>query len=141
MTEVSQIQSQYQQALAAIPAIGQQIAAQENLISILLGRNPGPIPRGKTIDELAAPAIPADLPSTLLARRPDILAAEQNLVAANANIGAARALYYPTISITGLLGSRQHRVRRFPDAGRRRRGRWPPASPDRSSPSAPSRAR
>jgi multidrug efflux system outer membrane protein len=105
MTEVSQIQSQYMQALAAIPAIGQQIAAQENLISILLGRNPGPIPRGKTINELAAPAIPADLPSTLLARRPDILAAEQNLVAANANIGAARALYYPTISLTGLLGS------------------------------------
>jgi multidrug efflux system outer membrane protein len=104
-TEVSQIDSQYQQALAAIPAIGQQIATQENLISILLGRNPGPIPRGKSIGELAAPPIPADLPSTLLQRRPDILQAEQNLVAANANIGAARALYYPTISLTGLLGS------------------------------------
>jgi outer membrane protein, multidrug efflux system len=104
-TEVSQIQSQYQQALAAIPAIRQQITAQENLISILLGRNPGSIPRGKSIAELAAPAIPADLPSTLLQRRPDILAAEQNLVATNANIGAARALYYPQISLTGLLGS------------------------------------
>jgi outer membrane protein, multidrug efflux system len=104
-TELAQVESQYQQALAAIPAIGQQIAAQENLISILLGRNPGPIPRGKTIDQLVAPLIPADLPSTLLQRRPDILQAEQNLVAANANIGAARALYYPTISLTGLLGS------------------------------------
>jgi len=104
-TEVSQIDSQYQQAQAAIPAIGQQIAAQENLISILLGRNPGPIPRGKTIDQLTAPLIPADLPSTLLLRRPDILQAEQNLVAANANIGAAQALYYPTISLTGALGS------------------------------------
>ncbi|MFO1398768.1 MAG: efflux transporter outer membrane subunit [Burkholderiales bacterium] len=104
-TEVSQVRSQYQQALAAIPALEQAIAAQENLISILLGRNSGPIPRGRTIDELLAPLIPADLPSALLERRPDILQAEQNLVAANANVGATRALYYPTISLTGALGS------------------------------------
>ena len=104
-SEVSQIESQYQQALAAIPAIGQQIAATENLISILLGRNPGPVPRGRTIDQLVAPLIPADLPSTLLERRPDIRQAEQNLIAANANIGAARALYYPSLSLTGALGS------------------------------------
>jgi multidrug efflux system outer membrane protein len=104
-SEVAQIESQYQQALAAIPAIGQQIAAQENLISILLGRNPGPIARGKPIDQLVAPLIPADLPSALLQRRPDILQAEQNLIAANANIGAARALYYPSLSLTGALGS------------------------------------
>jgi multidrug efflux system outer membrane protein len=103
-TEVAQTQSQYQQALAAIPALEQQIAAQENLISILLGRTPGPIARGRSMDQLVAPLIPADLPSTLLERRPDILQAEQNLVAANANIGATRALYYPTISITGVLG-------------------------------------
>lgn len=104
-TEVAQVRSQYQQALASIPVIEQQIAAVEGRISILLGRDPGPIPRGKTIDQLAAPLIPADLPSTLLERRPDILAAEQNLVAANASIGAARALYYPTISLTGAYGS------------------------------------
>ncbi|MEF8753136.1 MAG: efflux transporter outer membrane subunit [Accumulibacter sp.] len=104
-TDVMQIDSQYQQALAAIPAFEQAIAAQENLISTLLGRNPGPIARGKAIDQLVAPLIPADLPSTLLQRRPDILQAEQNLVAANANIGATRALYYPSVSITGLLGS------------------------------------
>ncbi len=104
-TEVMQITSQQQQALAAIPAFEQAIAATENLISILLGSNPGPIPRGKTIDQLLAPLIPADLPSVLLERRPDILQAEQNLVAANANVGAARALYYPTFSITGVLGS------------------------------------
>jgi len=104
-TEVMQITSQQQQALAAIPAFEQAIAATENLISILLGRNPGPIPRGKTIDQLIAPLVPADLPSVLLERRPDFLQAEQNLVAANANIGAARALYYPTFSITGVLGS------------------------------------
>ena len=104
-TEVVQIRSQYQQALAAIPAIEQAIAAQENLISILLGRNPEPTPRGKSIDQLIPPLIPADLPSALLQRRPDILQAEQNLVAANANIGAARALYYPSLSLTGALGS------------------------------------
>jgi len=103
-TEVAQTQSQYQQALAAIPAIEQQIAAQENLISILLGRTPGPVARGRSIDQLTAPLIPADLPSSLLERRPDILQAEQNLVAANANIGATKALYYPTISLTGALG-------------------------------------
>ena len=103
--ELNQVESQYQQALAAIPALEQQIAAQENLISVLLGRNPGPIPRGRTIDEFVAPGIPADLPSTLLERRPDILQAEQTLVAANANIGAAKALYFPTLSLTGLLGS------------------------------------
>ena len=105
MTEVSQVQSQYRQALAAIPAIEAQIASLENLLSILLGRNPGPIPRGKSLVELAAPQIPADLPSMLLQRRPDILAAEYSLEAANANIGAARAQYYPDISLTGLLGS------------------------------------
>ena len=104
-TEVMQISSQYQQALAAIPAFEQAIAAQENLISILLGRNPGPIPRGKTIDQLVAPLIPADLPSALLQRRPDVMQAEQNLVAANANIGATRALYYPNLSLTGAFGS------------------------------------
>ncbi|MGY1457775.1 efflux transporter outer membrane subunit [Luteimonas sp. A534] len=104
-TELMQIKSQHRQALAAIPAIEQQITATENRISLLLGRNPGPIPRGKTIDELTAPPIPGDLPAALLQRRPDILQAEQNLVAANASIGAARALYYPTISLTGLLGS------------------------------------
>lgn len=105
LVEVAQIESQYQQALAAIPALEQQIAAQENLLAVLLGRNPGPIPRGKSIDQLQAPAIPAGLPSALLERRPDILQAEQSLIAANANIGVAKSLYFPTISVTGVLGS------------------------------------
>jgi outer membrane protein, multidrug efflux system len=104
-TELMQVRSQYKQALATIPLIEQQIAATENRISILLGRNPAPVARGKSINELVAPLIPSGLPSTLLLRRPDILQAEQNLVAANANVGATRALYYPTISLTGLLGS------------------------------------
>jgi len=104
-TELTQVRSQLQQARAAIPAFEQAIAAQENLISILLGQNPGPIARGKTIDQLAAPEIPGDLPGTLLQRRPDILQAEQNLVAANASIGAARALYYPDISLNAAIAS------------------------------------
>ena len=102
--EMSQIESQYQAALAAIPALEFSIAQQENLISILLGRNPGPISRARTIDELTPPAIPAGLPAELLERRPDILQAEQNLVAANANIGATKALYFPSFSITGAYG-------------------------------------
>jgi multidrug efflux system outer membrane protein len=103
--ELVQVESQYQQALAAIPSLEQQVAAQENLLSILLGRNPGPIVRGKALDALAVPGIPGDLPSTLLERRADILQAEQNLIAVNANIGVARSLYFPTLSLTGLLGS------------------------------------
>ncbi len=103
--ELSQIESQYQTALAAIPSFEQRVAAQENLISVLLGRNPGAIPRGKAIDQLVAPEIPAGLPSELLERRPDILQAEQNLVTANANIGVAKSLYFPSISLTGLFGS------------------------------------
>lgn len=103
--QLSQVRSQYEQAAARIPQFEQQIARLENALSVLLGRNPGPIPRGKAIDALVLAGVPAGLPSSLLERRPDILAAEQALVAANARIGAARALYYPTISLTGLLGS------------------------------------
>ncbi len=103
--EVEQINSQYEQALAAIPGLEQQIAAQENLIAVLLGRSPGALPRGKTIDQLLPPRLPGGLPASLLERRPDILQAEQNLVAANANVGVAQSLYYPQLSLTGALGS------------------------------------
>ena len=103
--EMAQIESQYELALAAIPAFEFSIAQQENLISTLLGRFPGPIPRGRTIDELAPPVIPAGLPAELLERRPDILQAEQNLVTANAGIGAAKALYFPSFSLTGAIGT------------------------------------
>ena len=101
---VEQARSQYENAAVAIPQIENQIAQTENGLSILLGRNPGPIPRGKTVFEFVMPEIPAGLPSQLLERRPDIHQAEQNLVAANAQIGAAKALYYPAISLTGLFG-------------------------------------
>ncbi len=101
---VVQARSQYETAAAQIPQIETQIAQTENALSILLGRNPTPIPRGRRLNELAAPVVPSSLPSTLLERRPDILQAEQNLIAANAQIGAARALYFPSISLTGAAG-------------------------------------
>jgi multidrug efflux system outer membrane protein len=98
------VQSQYETAAAQIPQIELQIAQTENAISILLGRNPGPIPRGKSVYDLVLPTVPAGVPSMLLERRPDLLQSEQTLIAANAQIGAARALYFPAISLTGALG-------------------------------------
>ncbi|MEN8207151.1 MAG: efflux transporter outer membrane subunit [Pseudomonadota bacterium] len=102
--EVAQIRSEYEQAAVRIPSLERQIALQENALSILLGSNPAAIPRGKTIDELALPQVPEGMPSELLARRPDIQRAEQDLVAANALIGVARSQYFPTISLSGLFG-------------------------------------
>jgi multidrug efflux system outer membrane protein len=101
---VQQARSQYEGAVAQMIQIEQQIVVNENVLSILLGRNPESIPRGKTITELALPQVPANLPSDLLEQRPDIVQAEQTLIAANAQIGAAKALYFPTISLTGQLG-------------------------------------
>lgn len=102
--ELQQLRSEYEAALATIPALEKQIAQQETNLSVLLGRNPGPIARGGTLERLTLPAVPAGIPSQLLERRPDIRTAEQQLVAANARIGVAKAAYYPTISLTGLLG-------------------------------------
>jgi outer membrane protein, multidrug efflux system len=102
--EVSQAKSQYEQAMANIPFFEKLIAQQENALSALLGRNPGSIDRGRTIDELMFPAVPAGLPSDILTNRPDIRQAEQDLIAANANIGVAKSLYFPSISLTGLFG-------------------------------------
>lgn len=103
--ELTQVKSQYDEALAAIPQYEKLITQQENGLSVLLGRNPGPIQRGTTIDQLVLPAVPSGLPSDLLARRPDIRQAEQNLISANAQIGVAKAAYFPAISLTALLGS------------------------------------
>ncbi|MEI7672992.1 MAG: efflux transporter outer membrane subunit [Deltaproteobacteria bacterium] len=101
---LEQARTQYETAAGTIPQIESQIAQTENALSILLGRNPGPIRRNGTIFELTIPAVPAGLPSDILVNRPDIRQAEQTLIAANAQIGAARALYYPTISLTGAFG-------------------------------------
>jgi multidrug efflux system outer membrane protein len=103
--EVAQAKSQYYTAVAQVPAIEQQIAQTEDALSVLLGRNPGPVIRGRTIRTLHMPAVPAGLPSQLLDRRPDIAQAEQQLIAANAQIGAAKSLYFPTISLTGAFGT------------------------------------
>lgn len=104
LLELSQNKSQYEEALASIPPLEKAIAQQENALSILLGRNPEPIARGRSIDELSVPAVPQGLPSSLLERRPDLRQAEQTLIAANAQIGAAKAAYYPSISLTGMFG-------------------------------------
>ena len=102
--ELSQARSQYEVAAAAIPALKQRIARQENALSVLVGRNPGPVTRGIPLVDLGTPVVPAGLPSELLAQRPDVVSAEQSLIAANARVNAARALYFPSISLTGLLG-------------------------------------
>jgi len=103
--DLSQAESEYEDALARIPDIERAIGQTENALSVLLGRNPGPIPRGLPFDALILPAVPAGVPSGLLERRPDILRAEQTLIAANARIGVAKSLYFPTISLTGAFGT------------------------------------
>jgi multidrug efflux system outer membrane protein len=92
-------------ATGQIASIEREIALSENALSLLLGHAPGDIPRGRPLEALQAPpAVPAGLPSALLERRPDIRRAEQELIAANAQIGAAKAEYFPRISLTGFLG-------------------------------------
>jgi NodT family efflux transporter outer membrane factor (OMF) lipoprotein len=92
-------------ATAQIAAVERGIGQGENALNVLLGNNPGDIARGKALAEFKTPPqVPAGLPSALLDRRPDIAQAEQNLVAANANIGAAKALLFPEISLTAFLG-------------------------------------
>jgi multidrug efflux system outer membrane protein len=103
--ELSQTKSEYEASLVTIPQIEAQIGQAEDALSVLLGRNPGPIRGGVRLAELKLPPVPAGLPSELLERRPDLRQAEQQLIAANALIGAARAQYFPTISLTGLFGS------------------------------------
>ncbi|HYM05657.1 MAG TPA: efflux transporter outer membrane subunit [Terriglobales bacterium] len=92
-------------ATETIPTIQQEIEQTENQISLLLGKNPGEVVRGRSLTEqVLPPSVPAGLPSALLERRPDIRAAEQNLIAANAEIGVAKAAYFPQLSLTGFLG-------------------------------------
>ena len=93
-------------AQATIPQLERDIVARENQISILLGKAPGPIPRGQPMyQQPVVPAVPAGLPSALLERRPDLRQAEQQLVAANARIGVAKAEFFPKLSLTSLFGT------------------------------------
>ncbi|MGO4305147.1 efflux transporter outer membrane subunit [Cupriavidus sp. RAF12] len=103
--ELSQSENDYYSAEATIPPLRTAIAQTENALSVLLGREPGPIERGKTVIELQAPPAGADLPAALLSRRPDLLQAEQLAVAANAQVGAAQALFLPAVNLSGLFGA------------------------------------
>jgi NodT family efflux transporter outer membrane factor (OMF) lipoprotein len=92
-------------AAETIPVLQQQIEQTENRITLLLGENPGVIARGKDLTaQQVPPDVPTGLPSALIERRPDVRAAEAALIAANAQIGVAKAAYFPQISLTGLLG-------------------------------------
>jgi outer membrane protein, multidrug efflux system len=103
--DVDRAEAEVAVAAATVPDLERLIAQTENGLSVLLGRNPGPIARGTPLDgQRLPPEVPAGLPSALLERRPDIRQAEQTLVAANARIGVAKAEYFPRISLTGLFG-------------------------------------
>ena len=109
--EVDQSVANRSRTAAVIPDLERRIAIQENLINFLLARNPATIPRGTVlVDQYHPPAIPAGLPSALLERRPDVQSAEQLLVAANADVGAAKALFFPTFSLDAAVGGLTHNI-------------------------------
>jgi outer membrane protein, multidrug efflux system len=103
--DVEQFNAERENAAARIAELKRQMIQKENELSILLGRNPGGIPRGQALtDQMMPPVVPAGLPSELLQRRPDVIQAEHQLAAATARIGAAKADRFPKISLTGILG-------------------------------------
>jgi multidrug efflux system outer membrane protein len=117
--ETSRAEALLANAAAQIPLIERDIIATENQLNVLLGRVPAPIPRGAALGEQPMPAaVPAGLPAALLLRRPDVRAAEQALIAANATIGIAEAAFYPTLSLTGLLGGQSTELSELFGAGR-----------------------
>jgi multidrug efflux system outer membrane protein len=105
MLDVRQAEQLVSTAAETIPDLERQIEQQENFLSTLLGNNPGPIARGmKLTEQPHAPDVPAGLPSSLLERRPDIRESEAQLIAANAQIGVAKAAYFPQINLTATAG-------------------------------------
>ena len=103
--DVSQAEQLVYTASETIPDLERQIQQQENVLSVLLGENPQSIPRGRALTEQPVPLnVPAGLPSELLERRPDVRQVEENMVAANAQIGVAKASFFPNLSLTGLGG-------------------------------------
>jgi len=114
ITDVYQAQTLLEQAEAEVISLEQLIPQTENNLSILLGRNPGEVARGlRLVDQPHLPAVPAGLPSALLQRRPDVRRAEENLVAANANVGVAKAAFFPQISLTGIFGAQSTAITSF----------------------------
>ncbi len=111
LLEVSRGEAALAQAAATIPDLERLIVVKENQLSILLGRNPGGIPRGASlVAQAVQPEVPAGLPSELLERRPDILQAEQAVVAANATVGVAVANFFPRIGLTSLYGGQSSEI-------------------------------
>jgi multidrug efflux system outer membrane protein len=112
--DVSQAEQLVYTASETIPDLERQIQQQENVLSVLLGENPESIPRGRALTEQPAPQnIPAGLPSELLERRPDVRQAEEYMVAANAQIGVAKASFFPNLSLTGLGGLESNALHQF----------------------------
>jgi multidrug efflux system outer membrane protein len=117
--EVARAQAALSNVAAVIPDFESQVVAQENAINLLLGRNPGPIARGVSLaEQYDPPQVPAGIPATLLERRPDLREAEQNLIAANANVGVAKANFFPTISLSGLFGGLSPQLSELTTAGK-----------------------
>jgi multidrug efflux system outer membrane protein len=112
--DVSQAEQLVYTASETIPDLERQIQQQENVLSVLLGDNPKFIPRGRALTEQPMPQnVPAGLPSELLERRPDVRQAEETIVAANAQIGVAKAAFFPSISLTGTGGLESNQLSRF----------------------------
>jgi multidrug efflux system outer membrane protein len=117
--EVARAQAALSNVAAVIPDFQRQIVAQENAIDLLLGRNPGPIARGASLaEQYDPPEVPVGLPAALLERRPDLREAEQNLISANANVGVAKANFFPTISLSGLFGGVSPQLSELTGAGK-----------------------
>jgi multidrug efflux system outer membrane protein len=112
--DVSQAEQLVYTASETIPDLERQIQQQENVLSVLLGENPQSIPRGRALTEQPAPQdVPGGLPSELLERRPDVRQAEEIMVAANAQIGVAKASFFPNLSLTGLGGLESNALHKF----------------------------
>jgi outer membrane protein, multidrug efflux system len=123
--DVLQAQQVLDSANATIPDLERQIAQEENAISILLGNYPQAVPRGlPLVQQPLPPEVPAGLPSSLLERRPDIREAEQTLVATNAEIGVAKAQFFPQISLTGSGGGSFGRSSAFTNLMTTQLGFW-----------------
>jgi outer membrane protein, multidrug efflux system len=117
--ETSRAQAALSNVAATVPDLERQIVAQENALALLLGRNPGSIARGTVLaEQYDPPDVPAGLPASLLERRPDLREAEQNLISANANVGVAKANFFPTLSLSGLFGGISPQLSELTGAGK-----------------------
>ena len=117
--EVARAQAALANVAAVIPDLQRQIVAQEAALDLLLGRNPGPIERGSALAaQYDPPEVPTGLPAQILERRPDLHEAEENLIAANANVGVAKANFFPTISLTGAFGGVSPQLSELTGTGR-----------------------